>query len=321
MRAFVTGGSGLVGQRLITALRSRSDTVVALARSEQAAKKIQDVGAEPVYGELDASDVLTTAIHGCDVVFHCAAILNFSAPVAEQERVNVQGTRAVLEASQQAGVSRFAFVSAASILATTKPLVDADETWPVPRHSIGTYSRTKAEAEQLVLAANTPTFTTVAVRPPLVWGALGTGTFASFVETARKGRFLWFDQGRYPYATCHMDNVIEGMLLAAEKGRGGQAYFLTDGPSVIFRDFATALLQTQHVNPGTRSIPHTVVMTLAGILEDAWSLLHLRGVSPLTREAVALVGPFTISDIKARQELGYTSAVSREQGLLMLSKD
>ncbi len=319
MRAFVTGGSGVVGQRLITALCSRGDTIIALARSKQAVQKIRQVGAEPVYGELDDSEALTTVMRGCDTVFHCAAILDFSAPVAEQERVNIEGTRAILAASQQAGVSRFVFVSAASILVTTKPLLNADETWPVPQHSIGTYSRTKAEAERLVLATNTPTFTTVAVRPPFVWGVLGTGAFATFIETARKGRFVWFDHGNYPYATCHIDNVIEGLLLAAEKGTGGQAYFLTDGPPVIFRDFATALLQTQHVNLGTRSLPRALVMTLAATLEDTWNLLHLPGVSPLTCESVALLGPFTISDAKARQELGYTSAVSREQGLLMMS--
>ena len=127
---------------------------------------------------------------------------------------------------------------------------------------------------------------------------------------------MWFDGGHYLTSTCHVSNVCEGMMLAAECGRGGEIYFLTDGQPVEFRRFITQLLQTQDLNAGNKSIPRWLAQLVASVSEWAWQTFHLKGVPPLTRATVRVIGEeVTVNDTKARRELGYTSAISRAEEL------
>jgi nucleoside-diphosphate-sugar epimerase len=120
--------------------------------------------------------------------------------------------------------------------------VNVNETWPVPERPIGNYPSTKAEAEKRVLSVSSADFTTVVVRPRFIWGKGDTSLLPEIIDAVKAKRFAWFSGGRYLTSTCHVANCVEGMLLAAEKGRGGEAYFLTDGEPVVFRDFITELL-------------------------------------------------------------------------------
>lgn len=132
----------------------------------------------------------------------------------------------------------------------------------------------------------------------------------------RTGRFRWFGGGRYLTSTCHVANCVEGMLLAAEKGRGGEAYFLTDGEPVEFRGFITAMLATQGVDAGERTLPYGVAATVASVGDLLWGTFGLGGRPPLTRTEVLLMGrEVTVRDDKARRELGYEGRRSREEGL------
>lgn len=135
------------------------------------------------------------------------------------------------------------------------------------------------------------------------------------------GRFMWIGGGRYPTSTCHVDNLCEGLVLAAEKGVGGEVYFVTDGKPVELRSFVTAMLRTRGVDAGERSVPHAVALTLATVSELIWDLLRIPTPPPATRMAVRLFGePVTVRDDKARRELGYRGAVTREQGLATLRR-
>ena len=128
-RAFVTGGSGFVGGRLIPALRARGVEVVALARSDGSAKKVEALGATAVRGDLDDTAALAAGIRGCDVVFHCAAHTDQYDPVDVHMRITVQGTKNVLAAASGA---RVVHVGTEAVLADGKPIVRADETRPLP---------------------------------------------------------------------------------------------------------------------------------------------------------------------------------------------
>jgi len=319
MRVFVTGGSGFVGGALIAALRRRGDEVRALARSAAAEATVRAAGAMPVGGDLFAHDALRRGMTGCDLVVHAAGAVDVGGRLAELERLHVGGTQAVLDAARAAGVPRFVLVSAASVILDGTPIFDADEECPFPRRPAGPYSATKAAAERLVLSANGAALRTVAVRPPGIWGVGDPSILPAMVALARKGQFVWFDRGRYLYSFCHVENVCAGLLAAAERGRGGDAYFVTDGPSVAFRGFVTDLLRTQGVVPGGRSLPWGVVKALGAGLEGMWRLARRPAPPPLTREAAILMGPYTVRDDKARRELGYTAPVSREAGLAALA--
>ncbi|MBZ4421777.1 NAD-dependent epimerase/dehydratase family protein [Myxococcus sp. RHSTA-1-4] len=316
MRAFVTGGSGFVGRNLIAALKAQGHSVRALARSPSAVKAVAEAGAEPFEGDLSDADRLKPGMEGCDTVFHSAANVKAWGPRAEFYAANVRGTEHVLEAARSAGVKRLVHISTEAVLVDGSPMVQVNETWPVPERPIGNYASTKAEAEKRVMSVNSAELTTVAVRPRFIWGAGDTSLLPAIVEAVKAGRFRWFGGGRYLTSTCHVANCVEGTLLAAEKGRGGEAYFLTDGEPVVFRDFITEMLQTQGVDPGTRTMPYGLAAALATLGDLAWGTLGLPGRPPLTRTELLLVGrEVTVSDQKARQELGYEGRMTREAGL------
>lgn len=253
------------------------------------------------------------------MVFHAAGVYEFWGHEAAQMRVNVDGTRAVVDAARAAGVPVLVFVSSAAVLMDGRPLCDVDETAPLPAVPLGAYARTKALAEQYVLAANAPGFVTVAIRLPMVWGAGDQAILPAIVKLVRRRQFVWIDGGRYRYATCHVENVCEGAILAAAHGQGGEAYFVTDGPPTTFRKFMTALLATQGLRPGRLILPSRLAWPLTTLLERSWQILHLPGAPPVNTVLLALVGgEFTLNDAKARRELGYQGRYSREEGLAAL---
>jgi nucleoside-diphosphate-sugar epimerase len=316
MRAFVTGGSGFVGRRLIPALREQGHTVRALGRSQASLDVVRQAGAEPVEGDLSSVDALKRGMEGCEVVFHSAATVKQWGPRAEFFEGNVRGTENVLEAARAAGIKRLVHVSTEAVLVDGSPLVNVDETRPLPERPIGHYSSTKGAAERLVLSVNSPELTTVVVRPRFVWGKGDTSVLPIVVDAVKSGRFRWVDGGTFKTSTCHVANCVEGMILAAEKGRGGQVYFLTDGEPVVFRDFITSLLKTQGVDPGNKKIPFGFSMGLATVCELLWNFLPLPGHPLITRQELLLAGrEVTVSDAKARQELGYEGRMTREAGL------
>lgn len=319
---FVTGGSGFLGGALLETLTERGETARALARSAGAEAAVAARGATPVPGDLADLDAMTAGMRGAELVVHCAARLTPWTDVAELHRTNVDGTRTVLQAARSAGVPRLVLVSTEQVVLGDRPLVDVDESWPYPARWPGPYARTKAEAEQLVLAASTPELATVAVRPRLVWGRGDTTLLPALLDAARSGRLRWVDGGEHLTSTTHVRNAVEGILAAADRGRGGQAYFVTDGRPLPFREFATGLLATQGVPAPTGTVSGRVARAAAGGTGVLWRVLPLPGRPPLDRTAVRVVGETcTLRDDRARRELGYEGQVTREQGLAELRSE
>jgi len=172
-----------------------------------------------------------------------------------------------------------------------------------------------------VRAANAPGFATVVCRPRLIWGGDDTSVLPKLIEAVRQGQWAWVDGGRYLTSTCHVDNVVEGLLLAAERGQPGAAYFLTDGEPIEFRTFMEAQFAAQGVQAGDKSVPRALAKLLATACEFAWEWLPLKGAPPLTRMAMALgTQEVTVSDALARRELGYVGRTTREAGFAAMKK-
>jgi nucleoside-diphosphate-sugar epimerase len=321
--AFVTGGSGFIGGALVRRLVADGWTVRALARSDASAETVRERGAEPLRGDLDDVGAMASGAKGCEVAFHCAAHLGDWGRRADFERGNVQGTRNALAAARRAGVRRFVHVGTEAALLAGQPLVEVDERAPLRFDSPVLYSSTKARAEEAVIEANQADLETVVVRPRFVWGRGDRTLLPAMTEMVRSGRFAWIGGGRHRTSTTHVDNVVHGLLLAAQRGARGGVYFVTDGEPVVFRDFVTRLLATQGVTPPSRSLPVGVARAAAAASETAWRLLQIwprdpppTSRPPLTRFAVWVSALETTIDItRARTELGYEPVMTIDQGL------
>ncbi|WP_217212913.1 NAD(P)-dependent oxidoreductase [Streptomyces sp. AC550_RSS872] len=311
---FVTGGSGFVGGRLIARLIADGHTVRALARSETSAKAIQALGATPVRADLSSPETLRAAAAGAELAFHAAARTGGGSR-AQFWADNVTGTANVIRATREAGVRRLVHVGTEAALMNGQPLVRVDETAPLRPDSRASYSASKAAAEQLVRDADGSGMETVVLRPRFVWGAGDTTLLPRLKDMVESGHFSWIGGGRHLTDTTHIDNTVEGLVLAAERGRPGEAYFVTDGEPVVFRDFLTELLATQHVTVPDRSLPYGVARAIAGTAEALWRTLHLKGEPPLGYMGVWLSGlECTIDTAKARTELGYRPVTTQQQG-------
>jgi nucleoside-diphosphate-sugar epimerase len=317
MTAFVTGGSGFIGGRLISRLVAEGQTVRALARSDASAARVAELGGEPVRGDIADRDALAAGAAGCELVFHAAARVEDTGPWEEFLRDNVEGTRNAIESAAKAGARRFVHVSTEAVLIAGDPLVGVNERAPLRVDSKAPYPRSKALAEQAVLAANG--IERVILRPRFVWGAGDTSLLPNIVAMVRAGRFAWIGGGRQRTDTTHVENVVEGLLLAAARGRDGEVYFVTDGEPVVFRDFLGELIASQGVEVPSRSMPAPLAGALAAAGETAWSVLPLPGRPPLSRFAYWVSAQECTIDIsKAREELGYAPVRSRAEGLAEL---
>jgi nucleoside-diphosphate-sugar epimerase len=255
-------------------------------------------------------------MEGADVAFHAAAKVEDFGPWHEFVAANVEGTRNVLRACRAAAVGRAVHVSTEAVLMHGQALVHVDESYPLALRSKAPYSRSKAMAEQVVLEEGRGALEAMIVRPRFVWGRGDTTLLPVLVEGTRSGAFRWVGGGRHLTSTTHVENTVEGLLCAAEHGRGGRTYFVTDGDPLPFRDFVGELIATQGVTPPEGSVPTHLARALAATGETAWKLLPLRGAPPLTRFASWVASQeCTIDDSRARSELGYAPIVTREAGM------
>ena len=321
MQLFVTGGSGFVGQHVVRRLVGAGHEVRALARTDGAADLVGRAGAEPVLGDLselvnsDPPPQWTSAMRGVDAVVHGAAHMAFWGPDDVFRRANLGPSVALHQVAASSGVKRFVLISAASVASGTQRAPVVDEHTDEGRPNIA-YSRIKLATERILLSALTPTMTTVALRPPFIWGA-GMSTLDQFVAAVRAGRFSWIDNGRHTVDFVHVDNLAEAVRLALTRGGAGRAYYVTDGTPLPARDLFTPLLATQGVDvSAARSVPFALAAPFGALLEAGARLLRRPEPPMLTNWITTFMGRDRSYDITAaRTELGYTPSVNLADGL------
>ncbi len=316
----VTGGSGFVGRHLVSALAARGDRVI----------NVDLRAPEDLPGELARADITDPAairevIAGADVVFHNAsAVHTKQSHVDLVRRVNVDGTRNVIDACRDAGVRRLVYVSSGSVVYQGEDIENGDESLPYPTRSQAPYADTKIAAEKLVLEANDASLATVALRPHVVFGAHDARFLPAVLAHAKSGRLrVQVGRGTWLSDYTYVENLIDALLLAGdalEPGApiAGQPYFITNGEPMPFWEFVRRVLARLDLPPIRARVPHQLVYAIAAIKE---SLEALRGgeVSPedgLTRFAIRYMCTHHYFSIeRARRELGYEPRVSVVDGI------
>jgi nucleoside-diphosphate-sugar epimerase len=320
-QVFVTGGSGFVGQNLIPMLIEKGYKVKALARSEQAIQKVEQLGATAIKGDLNDAKALAEGAKDSSTIFHLAASVDFFASEKELKKLHVEATELLLSVAKNANIKKFVYLGAASVIMNGNPIINADETF-VSDNIIDGYSRTKLQAEKLVLSANTKTFQTISLRPPMIWGKGDPNTLAGIIDAVKKGNMQFIDGGTHRFVTCHVINVCHALILADQSEQsGGQAYFLTDGETPIFKDFIKKYVATQGIIVPDKEVSLAMAKRVASIMEFVWKTFRLKGHPPLYKGLVNALGlEFITNDKKAIKELGYQPLVTIMQGINMMKE-
>jgi nucleoside-diphosphate-sugar epimerase len=316
MKALVTGGAGFAGRHLVERLTKDGHEVVAADLTGRSLDELCAAGADGRACDLCRDD-LSAVMSGVDVIFHVAA---FAAPWGAAQKfwdVNVCGAENVIKAARRAGVRRMVMVSSTSAVFDGKtPHNMADESTPYPSRFMSPYSLTKAVSERIVLAANSPDLETVVVRPHLIWGPRDKTFLMRLLKFARRGPVLLIGKGRTITDTTYVENLVEGMLLAATSEKApGNAYFITNGEPVSYGYFINRYLEIFGHHPSRGSIPTPLAYLMGRAFDGIWSALKLQNEPPLSRYALAeLTVTHTYNIEKARSELGYVPPVSNEEG-------
>ncbi|MBE0585010.1 MAG: NAD-dependent epimerase/dehydratase family protein, partial [Desulfofustis sp.] len=167
-RILVTGGGGFVGSALVTRLCEQGCRVLALGRNYY--PQVEKVGAQSIVGDISDLDFLRRSCRDVDTVFHVAAKAGIWGAWQDYETANVIGTANVLTACRENKVARLIYTSTPSVVFDCSDIRGGDETMPYADRFLCQYARSKAIAEQLVLAANSDDLKTCAIRPHLIWG-------------------------------------------------------------------------------------------------------------------------------------------------------
>ena len=317
-RIFVTGGSGFVGGAAIRHFVSKGDDVRAMSRSEKSDAAVQKLGAAAIRSDLE--NVTAGMIGNAEAVVHCAAFVEQWGPKDAWKKFNVDGTARMLTAAKAAGVKRFIHISTESVLWRGQSLRNVDETYPLAPNSPYPYAATKAQAEQLVKAANAPGFETIILRPRFIWGPGDTTLMPTIEHVAKSGGWMWVNHGRAMTSTTHVSNLVHAIDLALTKGQGGEAYFILDDGVRSMHEMISGLAATRGITLPEKSIPGWLADTIGATCEGLWGTLPLKGEPPITRfSAMILSRDSILNDAKARRDMGYQPVISVEDGMRALA--
>src|SRR5947209_13147751 len=239
MRAFVTGGTGFIGGRLVRRLRERGDDVVALVRSRSSAGELEALGCKLVEGDLRSSEALHRGLEGADSAFHAAAVYKVGVPRKEHEAMhdaNVRGTERVLDAAFEAAVERIVYLSTINVFGNTHGDV-VDETYQRPQDGyLSCYDETKYLAHQAAVDRVAKGMPIVIVQPGGVYGPGDHSDLGNLIEQTRRGRLPLLPFPQLGLNLVYVDDVADGILLAHDRGKVGESYVL-GGEIATMSDF------------------------------------------------------------------------------------
>jgi nucleoside-diphosphate-sugar epimerase len=319
VRVLVTGASGFLGRATAAAVRDAGHEVRTFQRRPSGVSGVSDV-----LGTMTDGAAVARAVAGTDAVVHLAAKVSLAGDPADFARVNVDGTRTLVDAARAAEVGRFVFVSSPSVAHTGSSLVGAGAGPAEPARARGDYARTKAAAELVALGADAPGFAVVAVRPHLVWGPGDTQLVGRIVDRARKGRLPLLDSGAALIDTLYVDNAASAMVAALEHATDddvhGNAYVVTNGEPRPVGDLLAGICTASGVSAPRVHVPAGVARVAGSVVEAVWRVRPGEDEPPMTRFlAEQLSTAHWFDQRRTQQDLQWAPAVSIDEGLARLA--
>lgn len=314
-RVLVTGATGFIGTHLVGALRSSGSDVTALDLDVSKAAAPGD-GVDWIRGDLFDAHSLDRALRGADTVIHLVAKTHdFSAveDEAEYQRINVVGTRRLLEACRRAHVRHVVYFSSVKAMTEESEGV-LDETSP-PRPSTA-YGRTKLAAEDAVRQAGLADgYKTTTLRLPMVYGPGNKGNVYRMIAAVDRGRFALVGRGENRRSMVYVKNVVEATLaVARRRDLPGDVYLVTDGTDCTVRELYEAIARGLGRRPMPFGIPLFAARGLAR-LGDWGSRLAGRSL-PFNSGALAkLTGELRFSSERLRRDAGFTPAYRLQEAI------
>ena len=315
MKFLITGTTGFIGPHLVKRLVDDRHTCRCLVRNSSNAEPLKALGVELVEGDITRSETLEGIGDGIDTILHLATLghtSNFTVTETMFQAINVDGALNVMKEASRAGVSKIVHCSTVAAMGICSE-VPADESSVCnPHHP---YGRSKLRAEQaiqkLISEKGLPA---VIVRFSMVYGPGDPRDILKLTRLARKGLFPKI--GGRPKLTplIHVEDAVEGLLLAGEKGRVGETYLITNRESLPFDDLRKIFQKALEISRLPLYVPEWLGLAAASVLEKSFMLA---GKSPpVSRKNIeSTLADRVFSIEKAQKELGFNPQIDPAKGL------
>jgi len=315
----VTGATGFIGSHVAQRLLGDGHQIRCLVRPGSDTTLLESLPVEIAVGDLADAGSLSRAAEGCRFVVHCAAQVSDWATTEQMLQTNVAGTRNLLRAAVDASAQRFVHISTTDVYGYPERAVDESH---VGNGFSNWYSQTKRDAESEVVRVQAAgALETVILRPATVYGPRSTDVVGEMAKAIRGRYMLLVDRGRAVAGLVYVDNLVDAALLALRHDAApGQAFNITDGLDVTWRQFTDGLAAGLGAPPVRLSLPYGAAHGLGRTLEGAYRMLRRAtplDVAPLlSRQAVHILGrDQAFCNLKARDVLGWTPRVGYAEGL------
>jgi nucleoside-diphosphate-sugar epimerase len=290
---------------VVQRLRERGDEVVVLARRPE---KASELDAEVVQGELSDADAIRRGVEGCQAVFHIAADYRVGMPASKREQMydaNVRGTERVLDAAADAGVERVVYVSTVNAFGNTNGRT-VDETYERDESDgfVSYYDETKYLAHKMARERAAQGAPIIIVQPGLVYGPGDHAIVGQLIEQASTGKMPAKAFPELGYNAVFVDDVADGILLAHDKGKIGEAYVL-GGEITTQGELIDRAAQIGGKKPPRMTVPPLLLKAMIPVGRFVGPAM---GLPPNFREMISAAHNVTYlaRDDKAREELGYS---------------
>ena len=322
MKILVTGGGGFLGGAIVKMLKERGDDVVSFSRGKY--NHSAAMGVEQKQGGLADADAVLRAAEGCDLVFHVAAKAGIWGPYEEYHDANVKGTQNVLDACRKHGIQKLVYTSSPSVVFNGTDMEGVDESVPLASEFVTHYPKTKAEAERLVMAANSDSLATTALRPHLIWGPGDNHLVPRILEKGAKGQLRRIGRRKCKVDSVYIDNAADAHVLAGDvlkpgSANAGKAYFISNGEPIPVWDLVDGILAAGGQGPVTRVVPTWFAYGAGALLEAIYSVCGIKSEPRMTRFVAKELSSAHWFDISAAErDFGYRPKVSNDEGLAKL---
>ena len=307
MTTLVTGTTSFLGYHVAKRLNAAGIRPRVLELRDSKLEVLERLDVERCSGHLEDPDALRAACAGVDTVLHLAFKVSVGGGtqlLEEMRRVNILGTRHLLQAAAAGGVRRAVVTGSALAIGVNRAAVPLDESANWSQHAFDLpYAHIRRQAELDALAQATPQFSVISVCPAFTFGPDDpTGAPANkLLQALISGKLpLTLPVG---FGCLDVRDFAHGMLLAAERGRSGQRYLLS-GENVTTTDLLRRAAAIARVRAPWFTPPTLVMHGLVGALE-LFSRLRQKP-APVTRDVLKIIGRYAWYDTsKARTELGW----------------
>jgi nucleoside-diphosphate-sugar epimerase len=314
---FITGATGLVGGHAAETAAQKGHRVRALVRASSDTRWLDRWGIEKIVGDLEDQRSLRKGVEGAEWVFNCAAKVGDWGTLAEFRRLNVDALKLLLDAAVEAKIERLVHVSSLGVY-EGRDHHGTDETVPPAANSLDAYTRSKTEAEALVLRYHTEHGLPAAiVRPGFIYGERDRTVLPKLLSNLRRGTFAYFGSGQQTLNCIYVKNLVHGIFLAAANPAAiGEVFNLTDGETVTKVQFVSRVAELAGLRPPRRHIPLKLAKVLATVVEGGARLRGAKNPPLINKARFKFLGLHLDYSIeKARRVLGYQPPYSFERAI------